>query len=1056
MLKAYLKKIYQIASRGDAREESFYSALEGLLNEYTESVGKRNAHITTLPKKTEAGNPDFRVWDGKQHIVGYIEAKAPTIEYLDQIETTDQLKRYRHTFPNLLLTNFFEFRLYRNGTLVDKVLIGRPFVVYKLKTIPPVEKEADFLRLLEKFFSFSMPKVYDAKALAIELAKRTRFLRDEVIAQELREEERKGKGFILGFYETFRKFLIGGLSKEEFADLYSQTITYGLFAARTRSENGFNRKLAYDRIPRTIGILREVFSFISLGDLPQQMEWIIDDISEVLAVTDVKKILHQYFHDGKGKDPIVHFYETFLAEYDPKTREKRGVYYTPEPVVSYIVRSLHNILKVHFNRADGLASDTVTVLDPAAGTLTFLAEAAKLAVEEFVLKYGEGGKEDFIKEHILKNFYAFELMMAPYAVGHLKMSFLLEELGYKLQKDDRFKLYLTNTLEMEELDQSELPGMASLSEESHLAGKVKKEQPILVILGNPPYSGHSSNVGEWISKEIKNYYQVDGKPLGEKNPKWLQDDYVKFIRFAQWKIDQAGEGVLGFITNHGYLDNPTFRGMRQSLMQTFNEIYLLDLHGNSLKKEKCPDGSKDENVFDIQQGVSIVLCIKKERVAKEHKVYHSEVWGLREKKYNYLLKNYVNTTKWKRLSPKSEFYLFIPRDENLLKKYEKYPKITGIFPVNSVGIVTSRDKFVIASDKELLKRNIRMFCDEKMPDEIISQTFKLKDKPNWKLKVAREEVRKDKNWKDSITKILYRPFDVQWIFYHDAVIERSRKDVMRHMLQDNLGLVAVRQVAEGVFNHTFATNGIIESRVTLSNKGIAFLFPLYLYISDSNQQELDEQKKTRRHRFTFGRSMVLFEPQEEYGSRIPNLSPEILRQLSESFGKTPSPEQIFFYIYAVLYSKIYRTKYAEFLKIDFPRVPFTKDYKLFRKMAKCGEKLADLHLLKASELETPVAKFQGKGDNKVEKIKYDEKERRLYINKDQYFDGIKAEIWQYQIGGYQVCDKWLKDRKGRILSLDDIKHYCKIVTSLQRTAEIQKTIDNIYPDIEKETIESIT
>jgi predicted helicase len=381
------------------------------------------------------------------------------------------------------------------------------------------------------------------------------------------EEELRGDGrkFITGFYEAFRKYLIAGLTKEEFADLYSQTITYGLFAARTRSENGFNRQLAYSNIPPTIGILREVCEFISLGTPPQQMEWIIDDISEVLAETDVKKILHQYFHEGRGKDPIVHFYETFLAEYDPATREKRGVYYTPEPVVSYIVRSLNIILKEKFGKADGFAGSSVTVLDPAAGTLTFPAEAAKLAVEEFVSKYGEGGKESFIRDYVLRNFYAFELMMAPYAIGHLKISFLLEELGYRLKGDERFKLYLTNTLEMEELAQTDLPGMASLSEESHLAGRVKKEQPILVIMGNPPYSGHSANKSKWVDDLLKKgytspdgskdegYYKVDGKPLGEKNPKWLQDDYVKFIRFAQWKIDQEGEGVLGFITNLSYL-----------------------------------------------------------------------------------------------------------------------------------------------------------------------------------------------------------------------------------------------------------------------------------------------------------------------------------------------------------------------------------------------------------------------------------------------------------------------------------------------------------------------
>ena len=474
--------------------------------------------------------------------------------------------------------------------------------MHMLKTVPPVENEPDFFKLLEKFFSFSLPKFYDAESLAMVLADKTRFLRDEVITQELREEEEGKRKSITGFYEAFKQYLISDLSKEDFADLYSQTITYGLFASRIRAKGVFNRELAHKNIPHTIGILRDIFRFISLEELPRQMEWIIDDISEVLAVTDVKNILHQYFHKGKGEDPVIHFYETFLAEYDPKTRERRGVYYTPEPVVSYIVRSLHTILKESFNRNDGFANESVTVLDPAAGTLTFLAEASKLALEEFTSKYGEGGKERLIKEHILNNFYAFELMMAPYAIGHLKMSFLLEELGYRLKDDDRFKLYLTNTLEMEELAQTKLPGMASLSEESHLAGKVKKEQPILVILGNPPYSGHSSNIGDWISREIKVYYQVDGKPLGEKNPKWLQDDYVKFIRFAQWKIDKAGEGVLGFITNHSYLDNPTFRGMRQSLMNSFDEIYILDLHGNSLKKKNALTAQKTKMSLIFNKG----------------------------------------------------------------------------------------------------------------------------------------------------------------------------------------------------------------------------------------------------------------------------------------------------------------------------------------------------------------------------------------------------------------------------------------------------------------------
>jgi len=1089
MLKQYLKRIYEIANRGDAREESYYSILEGLLKEYTEFVGKTNIHITTLPKKTEAGNPDFRIWDGKQHIVGYIEAKAPTVERLDHIQTTEQLKRYRHTFPNLILTNFFEFRLYRNGNLIDTVLIGRPFIVHKLKAIPPVEKESDFLDLLDKFFSFSLPKVYDAKTLAIELAKRTRFLRDEVIAEELREEG-TGKGFILGFYEAFRKYLISGLSKEEFEDLYSQTITYGLFAARTRSENGFNRKLAYDSIPHTIGILRDVFKFVSLGDLPQQMEWIIDDISEVLAVTDVKNILHQYFHEGRGKDPIVHFYETFLAEYDPAMREKRGVYYTPEPVVSYIVHSLHNILKEHFNRAHGFASDSVTVLDPAAGTLTFLAEAARLAVEEFVSKYGEGGKENFIKEHILKNLYAFELMMAPYAVGHLKMSFLLEELGYGLQEDDRFKLYLTNTLEMEELAQTELPGMASLSEESHLAGKVKKEQPILVILGNPPYSGISANLSEkemiikkgesytthyliqksngyykliaqtkkakreikkkqktWIGELIEHYKIIDGQWLKEKNPKWLQDDYVKFIRFAQWKINQAGEGVLGFITNHSYLDNPTFRGMRQSLMNSFNEIYIIDLHGNSLKKEKCPDGSKDENVFDIQQGVAIALFIKKREEQKETKIHHSEIWGLRENKRDWLFKNYVKTTSWRELSPKSEFYLLIHRDESLLESYKKYPKITEVIPLNGVGMTTARDRFVIDRDKNTLANKISLFKNSKYSDDDLHTFFQIKRKKGWSIRKAWNMLQSisDSDLNKFVLPVLYRPFDVQWIFYHDSVVWRTVKRVMCHMMEDNLGLITNRQV-NGEFRHILCSSMIInDCTVSSETRERSYLFPLYIYPDTGNSpNHVGGTNRTM---------MMIFEPSEAYRTKKPNINQAFIDFLTKTYAKMAKPEKIFYYIYAVLYSNTYRTKYADFLKIDFPRIPFTKDYKLFSKMAEYGQMLTELHLLKSTELDTPISKFQGKGENRVEKLKYDEKEKRLYFNQGQYFEGIKREVWQYQIGGYQVCNKWLKDRKKRLLSLDDIKHYCKIVTSLQKTIEVQKAIDNIYPEVEKETIE---
>ncbi len=548
ILSSYLQDLSGIANQGDAREESFYPALKDLLEGVAEVSGMANVHVTTLPLPTEGGNPDFRIWNGKDKVIGYIEAKKPTEERLDLIEETEQLDRYRSTFPNLILTNFLEFRLYKNGELVDTVLTGRPFVLNKLGTLPPLENQAELHALLDRFLGFALPQTFTAETLAVELAKRTRILR-EVIGDQFRQEK-NAPGTLTGFFEAFQNYLIGSLTPDEFADLFAQTITYGLFAARTRAESEFNRRIAFDNIPSTVGVLRDLFRFISLEELPDALAWCVDDLAEVLAVADAPGILDRYYRDGKGSDPIVHFYETFLAQYDPDERERRGVYYTPEPVVGYIVRSLHSLLKDGFDKQDGLAAESVTLLDPAAGTMTFVARAAQLAVKEFEEKWGSGGRTEFIQKHILKNFHALELMMAPYAVGHLKMGFFLEELGHQLTASERVRFYLTNTLDMEILEQSHFPGLSSLAEESQLASKVKKEAPILLIFGNPPYSGHSSNKGKWISSLIETYKQVDGKPLGEKNTKWLQDDYVKFLRFAQWKIEKAGLGVVGMITNH--------------------------------------------------------------------------------------------------------------------------------------------------------------------------------------------------------------------------------------------------------------------------------------------------------------------------------------------------------------------------------------------------------------------------------------------------------------------------------------------------------------------------
>ncbi len=1047
MIHNYLKKITETTVLGDAREESFYPHLSSFVAEFGNSIGKKKIQVTTLPKKTEAGNPDFRIWDGKQSIVGYIEAKKPG-ENLDVWEDSKQLKRYRDVFPNLILTDFFEFRLYRKGQLIDKVQVARPFIAKKLKTIPPIENEEKFNALLAKFFAFSLPKVYSAESLAEELAKRTRFLRDEVIAKELEEEE-KGKGPIYGFYQAFKKYLIADLKEAGFADIYSQTITYGLFAARTRANGSFNRKLAFDLIPPTIGILRDVFQFISLGKLPLQMEVIIDDIAEVLQAAEVSNILHEYYRKGKGEDPIVHFYETFLNIYDPATREKRGVYYTPEPVVKYIVRAIHDLLKTHFDLQDGLASKEVTLLDPAGGTLTFPAEAIKLAVQEFTSKYGDGGLNQFFQNHILKHYYAFELMMAPYAIGHIKIAFLLEELGYKMKEDDRFNLFLTNTLDMEDLAQTEIPGLESLSDESHKAGQIKKSEPILVIMGNPPYSGHSATKNDWTERLLKedvdgaqSYYKVDGEPLGERNPKWLQDDYVKFLRFSQWKIHKAGQGILGMITNHSYLDNPTFRGMRQSLMNTFNEIYIIDLHGNGLKKEITPKGGKDENVFDIRQGVSIFIGIK-EKGKKGCKIFADDLFGLRKEKYSWLEKTKFSKTTYEAAKPLEPYY-FLKKDGTAnIREFLNWPKLEDIFPVFNTGIVTKRDGLAIASEKHDLLNKINTFRNRTLNDSEVAKIFSLplKDKDKWDISKSREKIGKVANLSEFIKPISYRPFDIASIFYHDFIVARKVQSVMSHMFNDNVGLVSGKNwgsVGSKNYDLAFVSEDILD--LNFYRRGGTVLFPLYLYKSN-------EPKRKSGH------SMMLFEPEVEYGNkgRIPNISKAVVEKLENAYkkkfqSKELLPEHILHYCYAILYCNVYREKYAEFLKIDFPRIPFTTDYKLFIQLAQLGQELTELHLLKHKSLNKPVAKYKGKGDDKIEKPKYDEEKQFLFINDKNYFDGVIPEAWGYTIGGYQVLDKYLKSHAEQLMK--DPAHFCKIITALSGTLQFQQKIDNVYKNIE--------
>jgi predicted helicase len=485
--------------------------------------------------------------------------------------------------------------------------------------------------------------------------------------------------------------------------------------------------------------------------------------------------------------------------------------------------------------------------------------------------------------------------------------------------------------------------------------------------------------------------------------------------------------------------------MRQSLMKSFNDIFILDLHGNSLKKERCPDGSKDENVFDIRQGTAIALFIKqsakepadKKGKNKNQNVFHSEIWGTREKKYEWLLENDIHSTNWNSLSPKSEFYLYIPRDERLLKVYEKSPKITDIFPVNSVGIVTARDSLTIHWTPEKVWTTILNFS--KMDENFARLTYNLgKDVRDWKVKLAQKDLIDSGLDREKIVPILYRPFDIRYTYYTGKSRGfhcMPRKETIRYMLFENLALCVGRagQVVgtEKPWNIVYCSKFIED--FNLFYRGGSANFPLYLY-PDPDKRDL-------------------FSGLEQARSRQPNIKPQLFATLSQTYPNKPTPEEIFYYIYAVLYANEYRTKYAEFLRIDFPRVPFTKDFELFQKMGAFGQRLADLHLLESADLDPLVAKFQGTGKNIVDKLKYNQNESRVYINSDQYFEGIEKAVWEYQFGGYQVCNKWLKDRKGRILSLEEIKHYCKVVTAIQKTIETQKDIDTIYSETEKALIE---
>lgn len=1063
VLRNYLRKIEKVYQTGNATEHTYRSTLQELLETLFPGISATNE-----PKRIKCGAPDFIITN-KQTPLGYIETKDIGVS-LDQVERTDQMKRYLGSLANLILTDYLEFRWYVSGQHRMTIHLAKVGANHKL--LPEnggAEKLAD---LLQGFMLTQTPTVSNPKELATRMAALAQLIRSAI---HLAFESEEGGGSLHIQMEGFKQVLLPDLTYEQFADMYAQTICYGLFAARCNEKPGitFTREHATYDIPKTNPFLRKMFNYIAGPDLDDRIVWVVDDLAELLNRSDMSAILQDFGKRTRQEDPVVHFYETFLAQYDPKLREVRGVYYTPEPVVSYIVRSVDYLLKKDFDLSQGLADATklkaassggkygleahkVQILDPATGTGTFLYYVIRQVYEMF--KDNMGMWSSYVSQHLLPRLFGFELLMAPYAVAHLKLGLELAQTGYDFKNNERLRVYLTNTLE-EEFEVGRLPFAEWLVEEATAAGNVKYDAPVMVVLGNPPYSGHSANKGKWITDLLHdkggNYFEVDGKTLGERNPKWLNNDYVRFIRFAQWRIERTGYGILAFITDNSYLDSPTFRGMRQSLMQIFDEIYILDLHGNSKKKERSPDGTKDENVFDITQGVAIGIFVKRQKsmdALQMSTIHHADLWGLREVfekigqisqltggKYYWLAEHDLATTQWTKLVPKTPLYLFVPRHVDLLKEYEQGKSVTEIMPLSSAGIVTARDGLTIHWNSDDIWRTVTNFNSLSIEDARVKYNLG-QDTRDWKIGLAQQDLRASGLSKDKLVPILYRPFDVRYTYYTGnsrGFHCMPRGETMRHILAGrNLGLITTRQTRDKW--DVLATN-IILGHKSLAAYDINTLFPLYLY-PDLNKKEL------------FDIDQLSNTP----GGRRPNFSPSFIATISAKLNmqfildgkgnlqETFGPEDIFDYMYAIFHSPAYRARYAEFLKRDFPRLPLTSNPDLFRELCRLGERLVSLHLMEKSGSIT--TRYPVSGNNVVEKVDYtqsaDEPEQgRVWINKTQYFDNVPLEVWEFHVGGYQVCQKWLKDRKGRTLSFDDIRHYQKIVAALAETINLMDEID---------------
>ena len=937
--------------------------------------------------------------------------------------------------------------------------------------------------------------------LSVRLAELARTIRDRIQTALAIETE---AGQLTKLMKAFQTGLVHDLDEAGFADMYAQTIAYGLLSARiTDPARRTSDDLAAHM--RTNPFLKELMeTFLHVGRRRGKAggpgidfdELGVSEVVELLDQANMEAVVRDFGDRNPQEDPVIHFYEHFLASYNKKQKVSRGVFYTPRPVVSYIVRSVDELLRTEFGLEDGFADVTtwgemakrqrdlevpdgtppdqafVQILDPATGTGTFLVEVIDLIHKTMVEKWksqGHGAQKtqelwnEYVPKHLLPRLHGYELLMAPYAIAHLKIGLKLFETGYGFESDERARVYLTNALEPAENEQLMLDFLPALAHEAKAVSEIKRKQRFTVVIGNPPYSGLSSNMGPWIDGLLKgrlldgtataSYYHVEGEPLGERKV-WLQDDYVKFIRLSQWLLDGTGAGVHAYISNHGYLDNPTFRGMRWSLMQSFRRIHVLDLHGNLKKKEAPPAGGRDVNVFDIQQGVAIGLFTK--AAAANRCACHADLWGERGQKYRWLLEHGSADTEWVRLEPGSPFHLFEPFDDAGTGAYYGWPAINDVMAVNVTGIVTARDGFVIDLEPSALLDRIKTFLDNRLSDSEVKKRLGLKENYAWRVAAARRELRaatKRKRLEDFVTKILYRPFDERFIFWHPSVVWRPRTEAMPHMLAgENVALMTCRQAIGNGWKHLLTTQLIADdSMVSNRTRERGYLFPVYLY---PGVGRADTSLFSRWAKGKDGRTPNLdsgFVEQIAAATELRFVS-DGRGDLREAFGA----EDVFAYIYTVFHSPDYRGHYEAQLKLDFPRVPLPGSVDLFRQLAEAGHDLLALHLLESPKLGKPITTYTGPKNPEVGRVGWSNGTVWLDAGKTNAreghratkpgtigFKGVPEQVWDFHIGGYQVCHKWLKDRKGRTLSDEDVAHYQKIVVALSETIHIMAEIDEV-------------